>query len=121
VLSLAMGYFIVFKIKRLLRQYSFSITLAVRTIILICAAFLMNFLTETVHAIVISGLPPLDAMEFFYYEAFQGFWLINKLFFWLILFALTMLIIEINEKYAPGVFRDILLGKYVQPKLKHAS
>ena len=32
------------------------------------------------------------------------------------MFILTQLIIEINEKYSPGVFFDIILGKYVQPK-----
>jgi len=37
-------------------------------------------------------------------------------FKWIILFILTQLIIEINEKYSPGVFFDIVLGKYVQPK-----
>jgi adenylate cyclase len=118
-LSAGMGYLLVFKLKKLLRHYSFGITLLVRTLVLVFAAFFMNFLTETIHTIVITGLPVLDAIEYFYYEAFQGFWLLNKLFFWLILFALTLLIIEINEKYAPGVFKDILLGKYVQPKTEN--
>ena len=28
------------------------------------------------------------------------------------------MIIEVNEKYSPGIFVDILLGKYVQPKIE---
>ncbi len=36
----------------------------------------------------------------------------------MILFVLTQLIIEVNEKYAPGVFMDILLGKYIEPKIE---
>jgi adenylate cyclase len=32
--------------------------------------------------------------------------------------VITQLIIELNEKYSPGVFMDILLGKYVHPKIE---
>lgn len=115
-MSFIMGYIIVFKLKRVLRHYSFGLSLLARSLILIVAALIMNFLIEVMHSIVISDLSPIDATVFFYYEATQGFWLLNKMFFWLILFMLTQLIIEINEKYAPGVFKDILLGRYVQPK-----
>jgi adenylate cyclase len=114
-----MGYLLVFKLKRLLRSYPVALSLFVRSVILIVAAFLMNFLLETGHSVIISGLTIPEAFRFFYYEAFQAFWLINKLFFWLILFILTQMIMEINEKYAPGVFKDILLGKYVQPKVEN--
>ncbi len=118
-LSFGMGYLIVFKLKKLLRARSYGLSLSVRTLILFVAAFLMNFLTETAHALIISEYSFVGALRYFYIEAFQAYWLINKLFFWLILFILTQLIIEINEKYAPGVFRDILLGKYVQPKVEN--
>jgi adenylate cyclase len=36
----------------------------------------------------------------------------------MVLFVLTQLIIEVNEKYSPGVFMDILLGKYLEPKIE---
>lgn len=118
IMSLVMGYIIVFKLKKVLRHYSLGLSLAVRSLILIFAAFVMNFIIETAHSVIISGMSVYQACGFFYKEVFQQFWLINKLFFWLILFLLTQLIIEINEKYAPGVFKDILLGKYVQPKVE---
>jgi len=35
---------------------------------------------------------------------------------WVILFLLTQLALEINEKYSPGVFLNIMAGKYLQPK-----
>jgi adenylate cyclase len=37
---------------------------------------------------------------------------------WLITFLITILIIEVNEKYSPGVFTDILLGRYLNPKIE---
>ena len=36
----------------------------------------------------------------------------------MILFIITQLYIEINEKYSPGVFIDIITGKYMQPKIE---
>jgi adenylate cyclase len=42
--------------------------------------------------------------------------LLQKTLYWLVLFIVTQLIIEINEKYSPGVFLDIFLGKYIHPK-----
>jgi adenylate cyclase len=44
--------------------------------------------------------------------------LIRKILYWLILFTITQLYIEINEKYSPGVFLDIIRGKYIQPKIE---
>jgi len=35
---------------------------------------------------------------------------------WIMLFIFTMLAIEINEKYSPGVFLDIMMGRYLQPR-----
>jgi adenylate cyclase len=51
-------------------------------------------------------------------DAFRPQWLAQKILSWMILFVLTQLIIEVNEKYSPGVFFDILLGKYLQPKIE---
>jgi adenylate cyclase len=36
----------------------------------------------------------------------------------MLLFVLTQLIIEVNEKYSPGVFMDIMLGRYLEPKVE---
>ena len=61
----------------------------------------------------------LDAFRVLLLRSFPGILAYTKIFFWLILFVLTQLIIEINEKYSPGVFMDILLGKYIQPKIEN--
>ena len=36
--------------------------------------------------------------------------------FWLIVVALTLIALQINDKYGPGVFGSFLLGKYFHPK-----
>jgi adenylate cyclase len=37
----------------------------------------------------------------------------------MIIFFITQLILIINEKYSPGVFMDILAGKYIKPKIEN--
>lgn len=37
-------------------------------------------------------------------------------FFWLFIVLGTLIILLVNDKYGPGVFRDFLLGKYFHPK-----
>ena len=36
--------------------------------------------------------------------------------FWFAVILFTLVILLVNDKYGPGVFRDFLLGKYFQPK-----
>jgi adenylate cyclase len=36
-----------------------------------------------------------------------------------VLFVITQLYIEINDKYSPGVFFDIMAGKYLKPKIEN--
>lgn len=43
-------------------------------------------------------------------ESLQGF------FIWLLVVLVTLIILQVNDKYGPGVFRSFLLGKYFQPK-----
>jgi adenylate cyclase len=44
---------------------------------------------------------------------------LQKTLYWLALFIVTQLYIEINEKYSPGIFIDIILGKYITPKIEN--
>jgi len=37
-------------------------------------------------------------------------------FFWLLVVLVTLIVLLVNDKYGPGVFRDFLLGKYFHPK-----
>jgi adenylate cyclase len=64
------------------------------------------------------GLPVAESFHHFYADFSDIHKLLQKILYWLILFIITQLLIELNEKYSPGVFMDILLGKYVHPKIE---
>ena len=46
-------------------------------------------------------------------------WLARKIVYWISIFFVTQLILIINEKYSPGVFIDILTGKYRRPQIEN--
>ena len=52
----------------------------------------------------------------FFENTFRPAWIVPKMAEWTVLYILTLLAIEVNEKYSDGVFLDIMLGKYLQPK-----
>ncbi len=41
---------------------------------------------------------------------------VKNFILWLVLVLLTLIVLLINDKYGPGVFRAFLLGKYFRPK-----
>ena len=84
--------------------------------ILLIAAFLMNFVVHILDTVFIQKNGLGQSFRYFIYESVKGRWLLRKILYWLILFIITQLLIELNEKYSPGVFWDIIRGKYLHPK-----
>ena len=119
LMSLVMAYLLIFTLRKLFRNYSLLVTLLGKSLILVAAAFLMNLLLFSVNYISILGLPANNVFHLYYGQEFYFDVLLKKIGYWLILFVITQLIIEINEKYSPGVFMDILLGKYTLPKVEN--
>lgn len=116
LMGIFMAYLLVSRLRRSLRYKWLWLTLLIKTLILAATAVLTNLLIHVSHSVFIVHLSLDTAMQRFIRDSFHSVWLVQKLPYWFVLFFLTQLIIEINEKYAPGVFWDILLGKYIQPK-----
>ena len=115
-LAMVVAYFLVFFMKNFFRITSLWVNIFLKAVILIVAALIINFFIHFTYATLIAKHEAYYAVLSFYRNTFETPWLIQKIPEWVILFVLTQLIIEINEKYSPGVFVDIMLGKYVQPK-----
>src|SRR4030095_15935571 len=115
-LAILSSYFLVFFMKDFFRKSSLWVNMLLKAVSLIAVAFVINFFIHFTYAVLIAKHPASYAVESFYRNTFETPWLLQKIPEWIILFVLTQLIIEINEKYSPGVFFDIILGKYVQPK-----
>ena len=111
-----MGYLFVFTLKNVFRKQPPFINFIFKSIILLMAAFTMNFLVHFIDSILINGNSTREAMQMSVNDMFQLKQLLQRIIYWMILFVITQLYIEINEKYSPGVFIDIITGKYMQPK-----
>jgi adenylate cyclase len=116
--SFIMGYLLVVELRRLLRNFNLLATLFLKSLILIAAAFLINLFLYAINSVSVLGVPVAESFHRFYTDFSDIDKFLQKILYWLVLFVITQLLIELNEKYSPGVFADILLGKYVNPKIE---
>ena len=115
IISLIIGYFLVSVLKNYLRNSSLWYNLFIKTLILVLAAFAMNFFIYITYEWLVAGRKLTLALQKFSYNMFYTNWLMRKMPEWVVLFISTLLALEINEKYSRGVFINIMMGKYLQP------
>ncbi len=115
-LSMLMAYVLIFLLKDLFRNIPVFLNMFLKVIILITVALTMNFFIHCTYATLIEHHTLYSALESFYRRTFETRWLLQNTPEWIILFMVTQIMIEINEKYSPGVFFDIIMGKYKQPR-----
>ncbi len=118
IISCFIGYLFVFALKNVFSKRSPVVNFIFKSFILILAAFLINFLVHFLDNIILHDKELTDAMQLAFKDMLQTKLLLRKILYWLILFVITQLYIEINEKYSPGVFIDIIRGKYMQPRIE---
>ena len=118
IMSCVMGYLFVFRLKNVFSKQSVFINFIFKSIILLLAAFTLNFLVHFIDSIIINGKGTREALQISMNDMLQVKKLLQKIIYWMILFVVTQLYIEINEKYSPGVFLEIITGKYMQPKIE---
>jgi len=119
IMSCVMGYLFVFALRNVFRKRPPVINFIFKSVILLAAAFVMNFLVHFVDTVFISGKDAPTAARTFLGEIQEPRLMLQHILYWLILFFITQLYIEINQKYSPGVFLDILRGKYMQPQVEN--
>ncbi|MEO8414518.1 MAG: adenylate/guanylate cyclase domain-containing protein [Ginsengibacter sp.] len=116
--SLIMGYLFVFRLRKMLRHFPLWLNFLAKSCILLGAAFLITFIIQFSNSIFILKLNPAQAYHEIQSYALYKNWLLEKIIYWMIIFFITQLILIINEKYSPGVFIDILVGRYIHPKIE---
>lgn len=118
MMSALIGYVLVFVIRDKFRQKSMWKILLIKSFILISAAVLMTFIIYLTYAIFSSKVEFSNALSSYWNAAVHSYFVLQKLPHWLFLLIITQILIEVHDKYAPGVFADILLGKYLIPKVE---
>jgi len=118
LMGLFMGNLLVFRLRKMFHEYPLLLTFAAKTLLLIVASFFMNFLVHISYSLFTLHQGLHQSFLNFKGEVLHRAWLLDKMTNWLVIFVVTQLLIEINEKYSPGVFVDILLGRYMTPKIE---
>jgi len=116
LVSLVIGFLLVSVLKRFLRHTSPWFHFLIKTMILIMAGLIMSFFIYITYEVIIGHRTFSESIQRFLKNTFQAGWIIPKMAEWGGLYILTQLAIEINEKYSPGVFVDIMMGRYLQPR-----
>ncbi len=118
ILSVIMGYLFVYRFKKLLRHYPLWLNFVAKSVILLASALVISFLIQFVSFTLVSGETPALALHNILVYALHKNWLLQKIIYWIVIFFITQLFLLINERYSPGVFMDIFLGRYTQPKIE---
>jgi len=118
LMSSMMGFILIFKLRQVFRNVPLIINLLAKTSILLLAAIIMNFLLYLTYSSLIQQLPINVGIARFSKDAASIAWLLHHSLGWVVLFLITQLAIEFYEKYSPGVFWDIFIGRYIQPKVR---
>lgn len=119
VVSLVMGYLFVYRLKRMFHYFPLWISFLSKSLILLFSAFLITFIIQFFNSLIFLNETPAEAYAAIRSYALHQNWLIQKVVYWISIFFVTQLILIINQKYSPGVFVDILTGRYINPKIEN--
>ncbi len=118
IISCFMGYLFVFTLRNLFLSQPLFLNFTFKSLLVILAAFLITFLVHLLDSIILHGRELADAIQLAFADMLETKILLRKILYWIILLVITQLYVAINEKYSPGVFIDIIRGKYMQPKVE---
>ncbi|HXR84115.1 MAG TPA: adenylate/guanylate cyclase domain-containing protein [Hanamia sp.] len=118
LVSLGMGYLFVYRLKRMLRNSPLWLNFFVKSSILLLSALILTFIIRFFSSVVLQGESAYETYQHLQNYALFGNWLLKKIVYWIAIFFVTQLILIINEKYSPGVFFEILAGKYLHPRVE---
>jgi hypothetical protein len=121
LVSLIIGFLLVSVLKKFLRDSSLWFNLFVKTLILVSVAIIMNFIIYVSYEVLIHKKAFNIVLNHFLTNTFRAEWFLPKMTEWLILFMVTSLALEINEKYSRGVFFISCWANICSQKKKPAS
>ncbi len=113
--SLVMSYIFVFGLNKILSHYALWLNFLLKSLMLLSAALAITFLLQFITTFFFEHISFYNSFREIKNYALHKNWLVKKIIYWMIIFFVTQLFLVLNEKYSPGVFLDILTGKYINP------
>ena len=114
--SFLMSWLLLRELKIVFRDRALLTGWVIKALVLLLVAFVAMVLIFFLHYTIIKGVSFNEAghqfRNYFLYTRFVS----NSLLFWLVMLLSAEIIVEIDQRYSPGVFWEILTGKYLRPK-----
>lgn len=119
IAGITAGPLLVFVLKDRFKRHPLGLTLIIYTVTIVVLITLVSVVASFFYNSINMDLPFYHAdvvrdVEIFLIKDY-GLWL--NLMTWMIIAVLTVLAMQVNEKYGQGVFKNMLLGKYHQPRI----
>jgi adenylate cyclase len=114
--SFLMSWLLLRELKIIFKNRSLLFGWGLKALLLLLVAFVAMVLIFFLHFIIIKGATLNEAGNQFRHYFLHTNFVSNGLLFWLVMLLSALIIIEIDQKYSPGVFWEILTGKYLKPK-----
>jgi adenylate cyclase len=111
-----MAYLIMVELRVRFRNFSLLAGWTFKTLVLLLIALFTSTFMFFAHYMLIKGMTMSATSDSFYYYFTDTSFFIDCLFSWIVIILITQIIIEVDQKYSPGVFWEILTGKYLRPR-----
>ena len=89
---------------------------AIKTVLLLLIAAIAIAFIFIAHFLFIKNEVFSKAFKEIQYYFFHTGFFIDSPFSWILIILVTQVVVEVDQKYSPGVFWQILTGKYTKPK-----
>ena len=114
--SFLISWLLLRELKIIFRNRALLTGWVIKALLLLLVAFAAMVLIFFLHFKVIKGVSlGEEGNQFRNYFLYTSF-ISNSLLFWLVMLLSAQIIVEIDQKYSPGVFWEILTGKYLKPR-----
>lgn len=87
-----------------------------KALLLLLIALVLTIVIFFLHFLVIKGFGLNETITQFWNYFFYTGIVADSLLYWLVMLLAAQIIVEIDQKYSPGVFWEILTGKYLRPR-----
>ncbi len=116
VISFIMSWLLLKEIRIAFIRRSLIASFIVKVFLLLLLALAAGITTFFLHFLIIKKIGFAETVT-----SLQGYFLhtrlaTDSLLFWMVMLLSALVIVEIDQKYSPGVFWEILTGKYLKPR-----
>ncbi len=113
------GGIIVYFLREQVRKLHLGAVLLIDTVIIAFSIILISVPGSLLYNSLYFGLPLWDEHVINNAWEFLGsYGVVHTLLFWSLISAVTMIVLQVNDKYGQGVFLRLLQGKYHRPKVE---